>query len=264
MRSRAGIYKPLCDPPFDWEKFFSILRSAAGVVGLGALAALIVMACLFVHTLTTVTAALPGTLDKAVAREANLTRAAVAAQITPVVTKLDGQVSSLQTNLFARVDKIEGDANTQLTDIRTAAVTQIADTRKELVGQLTNVTVPAGDVLAGAKTLLPAAQVTITNAGNLIKDGQDSLDDVYPDARNLVQSAEMAATQTAYTMETVRTQAPILIGHVSGIAGDFHDATHKLDVKYFNPPPMNKKQKVLHFFSNFEALLIAALRGGAI
>jgi hypothetical protein len=52
--------------------------------------------------------------------------------------------------------------------------------------------------------------------------------------------------------------------HVSGIAGDFHSATHNLDIKYFHPPPMTRKQKAAAFFSNFEALAIAALRGGAI
>jgi F0F1-type ATP synthase membrane subunit b/b' len=261
MRTRAGIYKSSY-APFDWEKTAHILRELALGAFLGALASLAVMACMFVHTLTTVTAALPAAVDKAVAREANLTRKALTDELTPAVAKVDKQLADLQTNLFTRVDKIAGDANTQLTDIRTAAVTQIADTRKELVGQLTNITAPAGDMIAEAKGLLPATKVTITNAGNLLKDGQDSLDDVYPDLNNLVQSAGVAATQMGYTMETVRTQAPVLIGHVSGIAGDFHDATHSLDIKYFHPPPMTKKQKVAAFFSNFETILIAALRGG--
>jgi hypothetical protein len=256
---------PYSNPPFDWEKGARIVRSIAAGAFLGSLAALAVYGCIFVHTLTKVTAALPAAVDKAVTREAALTRAAIEAQLTPAVAKVDGQLTTLQTNLFARVDKIEGDANTQLTDIRTAAVTQISDTRKELVGQLNNVTVPAGAALVQVnQDLLPATKVTITSAGNLLKDGQDSLDDSYQDINHLIQSAEVAATQTAYTMETVRKEAPVLIGHVSGIAGDFHDATHNLDIKYFHPPPMNKKQKVVAFFSNFESLLIAALRGGVI
>jgi hypothetical protein len=261
MMTRAGIYKSPYEP-FDWEKFFRIVRSIAAGAFLGALASLAVYSCLFVFTLTKVAAGLPAVVDKAVAREAEATRKATSDQITAIAGKVDGQLTTLQTNLFARVDKIEGDADTQLTDIRTAAVTQISDTRTALVGQLTNITAPAGDMIAEAKGLLPATKVTITNAGNLLKDGQDSLDDVYPDLNNLVQSAGVAATQMGYTMETVRTQAPVLIGHVSGIAGDFHDATHSLDIKYFHPPPMTKKQKVAAFFSNFETILIAALRGG--
>jgi hypothetical protein len=224
---------------------------------------LAVYGCLFVHTLTTVTAALPATLDKAVAREANLTRAAVAAQITPVVAKLDGQVTSLQTNLFARVDKIELDANHQLADLQTNAVTQIDDTRAALVKEVQDTRTP---LLA----LLPPATVALTNVGTLAgngaalaKDAQDSLDDSYWDVKGLLASTTVA-TQAVLTMETVRTESPVLLGHVSGISADFHDATTALDKKYFNPPPMNKKQKVLHFFSNFESLLIAALRGGAI
>ena len=248
----------------DWEKTARIVRDTAAGAALGALACLAVYACLFVHTLTVTTAALPAAVDKAISREANLTRAALSTQITPVVDKVDSQLTALQTNLFARVDKIEGDANTQLTDLRTAAVGQIADTRKELVSQLNNVTVPAGDVLASAKTLLPATQVTIANAGNLIKDGQHSLDDSYWDIKGLLGSATVAATQAAQTMETINKQTPILIGHVSGIAGDFHDATHNLDIKYFHPPPQTKKQKVVSFFSNLQSILIAALRGGVI
>jgi Skp family chaperone for outer membrane proteins len=262
MMTRAGIYKSPYEP-FDWEKFFRIVRSIAAGAFLGALASLAVYSCLFVFTLTKVAAGLPAVVDKAVAREAEATRQATSDQITAIAGKVDGQLTTLQTNLFARVDKIEGDANTQLTDIRTAAVTQIADTRTALVGQLNNVTVPAAAALNQVnKDLLPATKTTITNAGNLLKDGQDSLDDSYWDIKGLLSSATVAATQAAQTMETVNKQTPILMGHVSGIAGDFHDATHNLDIKYFHPPPMTKKQKVAAFFSNFETILIAALRGG--
>jgi hypothetical protein len=248
----------------DWEKTFRVLRAAAAATLLGVLATLAVYGCLFVRTLTTVTAELPATADKAIARESEATRKACADQMIAAVAKLDAQITALQTRLFTRVDKIEGDANQQLVDLQTSTVAQVAETRKELVGQLNNVTVPAGDVLADAKGLLPATKATITNAGNLIKDGQDSLDDSYDDIRSLIQSAETAATQTAYTMETVRKESPVLLGHVSGIAGDFHDATTSLDQKYFHPKPMTKGQKVKTFFSNLNTLLIAALRGGAL
>src|ERR1039458_4044148 len=146
-QSCSRCWRPRRWPNMDWEKTARIVRDTAAGAALGAIACLGVYACLFVHTLTVTTAALPAAVDKAIAREANLTRAALSTQITPVVDKVDSQLTALQTNLFARVDKIEGDANTQLTDIRTAAVGQIADTRKELVSQLNNVTVPAGDVL---------------------------------------------------------------------------------------------------------------------
>lgn len=213
--------------------------------------------CLLLDGLTRTIEQLPTTMDLAIVREAQLTRAALSTQITPVVDKVDKQVTALRTDLFARVDKIEGDANSQLANLQTNAGAQITDTRTALVKEVQDTRTP---LLA----LVPPAQAMLVNAGALTKDAQDSLDDSYLDINNLIQSAGMAATQTAYTMETVRAQAPVLIGHVSGISADFHDATTALDKKYFNPPPKNKKQKVLSFFSNFEALLIAALRGGAI
>jgi hypothetical protein len=64
-------------------------------------------------------------LDKAVAREANLTRAAVAAQITPASPSRMAQISSLQSNPFSRVDKIECDANMHLEALQTNTVDQI-------------------------------------------------------------------------------------------------------------------------------------------
>jgi hypothetical protein len=115
--------------------------------------------------------------------------------------------------------------------------------------------------LAGIRTDL---QPTLANSAALFKDAQDSWDDSYDDVRSLLDSTEVATTQAAQTLQVIREKTPKFTEDVTGITADFHDATHNLDVKYFHPPPRTKKQKIAAFFENFEAIFIAALRGGVL
>ena len=102
----------------------------------------------------------------------------------------------------------------------------------------------------------------LDNTAAAVKDLQESWDDSYNDVRALLGSATVAATQTAQTLEVIRKTAPGTAKDVAGIAADFHDATTNLDMKFFHPPKRTRKQKIVAFFVSFEALLIAALRGG--
>ena len=104
----------------------------------------------------------------------------------------------------------------------------------------------------------------LVNTAALTKDVQDSVDDSYFDAKALLESATVATTQAAQTMETINKNAPVLTRSVTQISSNFAEATHSLDQRFFHAPPMNRKQKVASFFSNFESILIAALRGGVI
>jgi hypothetical protein len=160
------------------------------------------------------------------------------------------QLNALRTQSLARIDALAATADRQITSTR-------ADLEVTILRSLNTLVAP----INGIRTDL---QPVLQNAAALTKDAQDSWDDSYDDVRGLLESSTVAATQVAQTAETVRAAAPQLATDVTGIASDFHDATHNLDIRFFHPPAMTKKQKVAAFFGNFEALAIAALRGGVL
>ena len=226
----------------------------------GCMLVLTAFTALFLDGLTRTAQQLPTTVDLAVAREAQLTRTFLDIKIDTVAGKLDKQVTGLRTDLFARVDKIEGDANLQLINLQANAVTQIADTRTALVKEVQDTRTP---LLA----LLPPIQNTldkVSYTSDLMLDCENNVDCFANRSQGTLKAVEKMAAAGEVTMKVIAETAPVFTGNVNGVTADFHDATHSLDQKYFHPPPRNRKQKVFGFFSNFEALLIAALRGGAI
>lgn len=113
------------------------------------------------------------------------------------------------------------------------------------------------------------AQVSpvITNSAALLKSLNDSIDDNYDDGRALLQSATVAATQTAQTMEYARGAAPAIIAStqstsdsIAGIAGNIKKATDMVDRKYINPPPRTWKQKIVDGIKTGVAILVGAAR----
>jgi hypothetical protein len=200
--------------------------------------------------------------------EIQATRAALIDQVTrvriEVLAEIDTQATALRHDTTAQLNVIRKDALVEIRNTRSMADLQLTGTRSDLKKSIAAIVAPVEGLRADLKPVL-------MNAAALTKDAQDSWDDSYDDVRSLLGSAEVATTQTAQTMQTVNAIAPKFLAaaqetnqHFAGITADVHDATHSLDTKYFHPPPQTRKQKVLGFFSNFEALLIAALRGGVI
>jgi BMFP domain-containing protein YqiC len=91
----------------------------------GSILALTAFVCLFVETLTRVTAEMPIVADKAIAREGMLTRAAAEKQIRSLRNDLFARVDMIQAKTFDELDQIRIDANQQIDATRTAAVNEI-------------------------------------------------------------------------------------------------------------------------------------------
>jgi hypothetical protein len=125
----------------------------------------------------------------------------------------DAQVSAIS----GRLDKRVGDALVRV-DVALAAVTGV---RKDLQ-----------PVLASIPPAVASAGTAAQNAAALAKDAQDSLDDSYDDWRGLLDSAGVATTQTAQTMQTINAAAPAMAASaqknadsVAGITADAHTMT---------------------------------------
>jgi len=216
---------------------------AAGTLCLCALAVLFAYTAALGNQVTHTVAVLPATIDAAIVREAEATRAVLTNQTTAIAKMADSQITATRSDLLARVDGLQAAADKQITDTRRELVGQVVDTRRALIAEADKLIVPA------------------TAA---VQDAKDSFDENYPDLKALGGSALVATTQTAQTLETVNKEAPVLTRSVTQISADFADATHNLDVKYFHPGPRTRKQKILGVLSNLQTILIAALRGGAL
>jgi len=185
------------------------------------------------------------------------------------VTALQAAVQKLPKNIIplvtkpvlAEVDKQTTGIRRDITNLLYSTDRRIGDALGRYDATLHLVDARTGEALRTAAGIRQDLQPTLAASAALVKDAQDSWDDSYDDVRGLLQSGEVAATQTAQTMETVRKEAPQFAGNVNAIAADFHDATHSLDMKFFHPPPRTRKQKVDDFFKGLlPALLLIAER----
>jgi ABC-type transporter Mla subunit MlaD len=219
---------------------------------LAALTAVAIFAGLLLHAAAVTVAAVPGEI--AATRSALIDQ--VAALRVDAFTEIDAQANELRGELHGDVRLV----NAQASAISGQLDKRVGDSLGRVDVALAAITGLRADLQPALASIAPFAD----SGRSLMKDGQDSLDDSYLDLRGLLESAEVATTQTAQTMQVVRENTPKFVGHINGIASDFHDATHNLDIKFFHPPPQTKKQKVLGFFSDLKAVLIAALRGGVL
>jgi hypothetical protein len=145
------------------------IRSTLTILQALLLAVLVVLAtylCLFIETLTRTTAELPIVIDKAIAREGILTRAAAERQIEGLSGKVAMQITSLRRDLFTRVDSLQARTFTELVAIRRDANQQIADTRTALVTELAKVSTPAGATIEQAQGLIIPAQNILARASD--------------------------------------------------------------------------------------------------
>lgn len=128
-----------------------------------ALVVLVAFMCIWMEMFIRVTAEMPIVLDKAIAREGLLTRAAAERQIQDVSGKMDKQVTALRTDLFARVDSLEDKTFDEIDQIRRDANQQLADTRTAAAAEIAKVSTPAGAAITQAQALLPPAQHILAN-----------------------------------------------------------------------------------------------------
>ncbi len=86
----------------------------------------------------------------------------------------------------------------------------------------------------------------LANAATLTKDAQDSLDDVYPDVRAMVESATVATTQAAQTMETVNQAMPQWTADIGRMAdsGTVIAGAAASEAKKFTAP-QTRRQKLM-------------------
>lgn len=127
----------------------------------------------YVDTAERVTADLPQTADKTVAREFEATRKLVSAKYDSLERKLDKQITALRGDVFHRIDGIERDAFGQIDLIRKDANKQLDETRKAAIAEIAKISTPAGETITEAKALLPPAQ----NVLNVASDNADLLGD---------------------------------------------------------------------------------------
>ena len=182
----------------------------------GVLLAPAAFLCLFLDTLTRVTAQLPITINQAIAREATLTRASVESQITPVAAKLDSQVTNLQDNLFARADKIEVDANDQLTGIRVDAV--------ELANQIALVRDPVLELLPPVKNTLDKVSYT----GDLMLDCDHNPDCFANRSQGALKSVEKMANAGENTMKVIADTARETTAAIKSTSKDMATIVHEI------------------------------------
>jgi hypothetical protein len=134
--------------------------------------------------------------------------------------------------VLAVVDQRAGEALATVRDFQMVADARLASIQVDAREKSEAVLQEAQGLMADIKPVLANAATLEAAYTALGQDAKDSLDDSYDDLRSLVDSAEVAATQTAQTMETVREVAPKLAESAAGIgksgdgiAADVHAAT---------------------------------------
>jgi len=204
-----------------------------------------------------------------------------------VLTFLNTQIRGLRNDTSKQLTAIERNAMTAIREQGGALNGQISQTLKitdSRLGQALKITDSrtgqALDQVAELRADLEPAIAGLGATSTKLADITAHIDDALPPFTDcayfdafgepvggnpdcLFNRVQGVSKATEQSMQAIAKAAPELTQHVTGITADFHDATHNLDIKYFHPPPMNKKQKVARFFSNFEAIVIALARGGA-
>ena len=121
---------------------------------------------------------------------------------------LNAQIAATRSVAGFQVDRLR-DPLVALADARTAEALRIVDTRTgQMAETLDARTAAISTSIDGLRTDL---RPTLNAATALTKDAQDTLDALYPDVQAAVDSATVAATQTAQAAESVRQAMPKLL-----------------------------------------------------
>jgi len=188
----------------------------------------------------------------------------LSAQIGGMQAALTAMPAQVLPPVLASVDAAVSDADTRIKQVADLGDTRTAEAMRAVDRLLAMVDRRSGEALATVGTVSVAALPVLSATATLLTNANDSLNDSYDDVRGLLDSSTVAATQTAQTMQAVREHAPQLTADISGIAMDFHDATHSLDERFFHPPPRTRWQKVKAALMFIPLAALAALRGGVL
>ena len=203
--------------------------------------------CALLLTIRATVAAVPG--------EIQATREALSKQVQALTIaalgEIDSQASGIRQDARIMILRATKDANSQISIMTddanrqlTGLTLKLEDAVNKADGQITGIRAEISPVLANIAVLT-------VNAASLTKDAQDSLDDLYPDMRGLVESATVATTQAAQTAEVVRAAAPQFLAtaqesnkQFAGIATDVHTFTTKFTA------PVSLKTKIWDGFKS--------------
>ena len=224
------------------------------LIGIGGICALALtfFGCWEMNSIRRLTDAQKGVAERiekealgAIHEEGDKTRTWLGAQVQDtrrdLVALVNTQADSLRRDAFARVDSLATKSEGQLNGIRAdldsrvdwlshMADFHLSQATSVLNGQLGR----ANDSVALVAKAVPPV---LEQSKALVQDAQDSLDDIYTDARGLVESSTAAMTGVAVTAEVVGKAAPDMAKSVNGIAADIHTATSEA----VKPVPWYKK-----------------------
>ena len=124
------------------------------------------------------------------------------------------EITALRVGALKRVD-----TSLSVVDRRAGQALTVADSR-------------AQQALSAIEGLRADVRPTLAAANGILKDAQDSWDDLYPDVKGSVASATVAVTSAAQASEAIRDAAPQVAASVvgigksaDGITADIHTAT---------------------------------------
>lgn len=181
-----------------------------------------------------------------------------------LVSMVNAQLTDTRKSAESQMSGVASNANDAIKDVTARADKRIGDTLDRIDRALTlgeGVRSDLQPVLKAATDTIGKVGSTSDSATKLTTDLQDSWDTLWPDIQGTSDSATVAVTQLAQFFQVFNTQTSPAI---DGIASDVHDATHNLDIKYFHPPKAGFWGRVKQVFTDLEAILIAALRGGVL
>lgn len=192
----------------------------------------------------------------AVEAASTLRQAGLAAEALATVPQMAGErLAALQSSVDGLPEKVLPPV-LAVVDARTGEALRVvkdsvavADGRLASVQQQVDRT--SKDFLLVADGVRADVRPVLANSAALIADTQASLDDSYWDGKALLESATVATTQAAQTMEYVRQIAPQFLAasqrtneQLAGVATDFHSMTTSADERFFHPKPRTWKQKL--------------------
>ena len=190
-----------------------------------AVLALTGVTCSLLLTVRATVKALPVEL----ARQGDLLRVQSLAEIDLQATALqksaNAQLTVIRKDTVAQAAAFAGIADRQLTGARSDLKQTVAESVKTVVA-------PLEGLRSDLQPVIAKAGVLTANAGSLTQDLKDSLDDIYPDTRSLVESAEVTMTAGAQAAEVIRDATPVFVDQAKeaeksfqGIAADAHTAS---------------------------------------
>jgi len=190
------------------------------------LAVLIVVTCwvaVYLETLNRVTADLPVTLDRAIAREGAQTRAMIAGQVGRTSDQLNGQLTALNETVAKLGQDVPAKAEEQIALFRADLNGQLTTLNASLNRNLENVTLPARDTRTEAKALLPPIQSIVNHTAEtaeLALDCDHNADCVYNRYVGTARAVEKTSVSVQKMADAIAHETPETAAAVKNTSKD--------------------------------------------